>query len=359
MELQFWQGGVMDKAVIWFGIFCKRQVKRPFFMILLVMIPLLAYGIGKLEQKDESGISIAVCVQEEGLAEEIAAILYKKEGAFSFYSSENKEELMNDVASRKAECGFVFAEEFEEKLDRGNFKRSITIYTAPSTVLSSLASEVVYSALIQQYGKNILVNFVRNSEIFEIINLEGNEGRSEMLYDQYYSDGSTFSFAFEEFRTGTELETKKKATFPVRGIVAVYLLVVGAFAGVSLCMDEANGLFVTLKCRERHFCALASMLAPVSMAACSGLAALWVTGNMRGVLREITVIVIYSAVIVLVSYLWKKIVGNAVILCSLIPFWAIGSLIFSPVFLEIDMWIPGAEILSRAFLPFYYLQYWS
>lgn len=349
----------MDKALIWFLIFCKRQLKSPFFMILLVLLPFLMYGINELEKKDESGILIAVYVQEKGLAEDIADILYEKNGIFSFYPSESIEELMNDVTSRKAECGFVFAEGFEKKLDLGKFKRSIKIYTAPSTVLSSLASEVVYSALIERYGKSLLLNFVQNNETFKTLNLEEIEMRSAVLYDQYYRDGSTFSFTFEEFHTGTELETKRKTFFPVRGMVAVYLFVVGAFAGVSLCMDEAKGLYVTLKYKEKHWCALASMMAPVAMAACSGLGALWITGSMNGILLEFAAMAVYAAAIVIAFYLWGKIVKHAVVLCSLITFWTIGSLMFCPVFLDITMWIPGIGILSRAFLPFYYLQFWS
>lgn len=344
------------KILIWFRLSCKRQLKRPVFVLLLVLLPVLVYGAGRLEQQDETGISIALYGEDEGITEAIIEKLVSSQGMFTFYKSESKEALETEVASRKAECGYVFSEGLEEKLDSRTFKRSIGVYSAPSTVTASLSTEVVFSAVIEIYGRELLEDYMTSSQLFAEFEAVDVWAETEALYDKYYQNGSTFSFRYETLGRGPEETGTTKAVFPVRGITAVYIFVTGLFSAVMLCADEKRGLFIPVAWPVRVWCKLASMLAPVALASISGFCGLWLSGKLEGTGMEIGAMAVYGLAVVLFGYLMKLLVPNPVILSSMLPFFILGSLILCPVFLDVRQWVPQAEILSRLFLPYYYLK---
>lgn len=347
----------MRKVFIWFWISCKRQSKRPGFLILLLLLPILLYGFRQLEKKDTEGIAIAVYVEEQqGLSQEIADALIKKDGMFRFYQCTSKEEMMDEVASRRAECGYLFYQGLEEKLDRQDMKRCIGVYSAPSTVADALSTEVVFSVLFEVYGKDLLENFTRGNQIFASLDQEEAWDEMELLYEKYRSNGSTFSFAYEYLAETVDADVSSPAVFPIRGMIAVTIFVTGLFSAVMLCEDEAKGLFIPLSYAQKPWCALSSMMAPVFLTGISGLVAIYITGNFSfGFFYEFFMIFGYVLFVVLLAYGLKQVIRNSVVLCSLIPFLAMGSLVLCPVFFDISNWVPGIGALGKWFPPYYYM----
>ena len=98
----------------------------------------------------------------------VADELLSGEHSFQFYLSGSEEELREDVAARRAECGYIFSEDLLEKLESGRFKRSITLVTAPSTAVDKLSSEVVFSGLFTVWGRSLLETYTsREGEVFQ------------------------------------------------------------------------------------------------------------------------------------------------------------------------------------------------
>lgn len=349
----------MSRIFIWFWLSCKRQCKRPAFLLLLFLLPAVLYGARYLEAEDQEGIAVAVYAEEDGLSQDIVDNLLKHDGLFRFYESESEEALQEDVAAKRAECGYVFSKGLKERLDQDDFKRSIGIYSAPSTVAASLSAEVVFAGLMEVYGRDLLEDFVRTDDLFAMLDADKTWAEIEPLFEKRYNDGSTFSFAYQTMDQVPVEQTGKGAIFPVRGLMAVYIYVIGLFAAVTLGMDEKKGLFIPVPSRQRVFCALASMMAPVMLAALSGLAALWLTGAVEQLPKEAGTLFVYVCGVVLFGYVLKRLVKSQQVLVSLIPFLAMGSLVFCPVFIDAGKWIPGVDKAGRFFLPFYYLQFWQ
>ena len=87
-------------------------------------------------------------------------LLARDTGLFSFYPCENEQQVRDHVAARKAECGYLIPENLEQKINSGRFKRSITVFSAPSTMTASLSTEVVFSELAAIRNKDILEDYV-------------------------------------------------------------------------------------------------------------------------------------------------------------------------------------------------------
>ena len=108
------------------------------------------------EEMSEEAISRETASLEKMLLDRLAGMGEEETySIFRFYPCDSEEQLKAEVASGKAECGYVISPGIKQKLDRKEYKRSILVYSAPSTVLASLSTEVVFAALMELYGKDI------------------------------------------------------------------------------------------------------------------------------------------------------------------------------------------------------------
>lgn len=217
-----------------------------------------------------------------------------------------------------------------EKLDSGQYRRSILVYSAPSTVTASLSTETVFAALMEIYDRELLTGYVAKESLFDSLGAPGSQAREESameagaLYDKWLGNRSTFRFEYSfqgqdgaAALAGTE---PQETVFPVRGIVAVYVFVTSLYGAVVLCGDEERGLFLPLSYGYRTPCRIASMAAPVAMAAISGLMALWASKSLTDPVKEIVAMAGYCMAVTAVSWLLKVICRRPQVLCCVIPF---------------------------------------
>ena len=345
----------MNKMGLWFYLSLKRQTKRLFFLLLLLALPAGLWLLREAERPEEDAIAIALYAGESDWNRRVADELLSGEHSFEFYLSGSEEELREDVAARRAECGYIFSEDLLEKLESGRFKRSITLVAAPSTAVDKLSSEVVFSGLFTVWGRSLLETYSREGEVFQ-----GEKEvwkRLEPMYDHYLENGSTFAFQYEtEGRTQLGKPSMKQ-TFPARGLTAVFIFVMGLTAAVTVCEDEKRGLFSTLSGLGREAAVFSCLAAPVFLSCVSGFAALAAAGQLSSsswILEGIRLIV-YGGMCTLFSWGLCRIVKNPLAVACLIPFFASASLILCPVFIELSMFFPWASAAAKFFLPYYYL----
>lgn len=364
----------MKKVVIWFLLSCKRYVKRLSFLVILILFPAAMLAAGGIQEMEDDGIRIAISVQD-GPDNELGARLAgnlvnrplsEEAGMFQFYECKDEEQVKDEVASRRAECGYVIFGQLQEKLESGASKRSIGVYSAPSTVAASLSTETVFAALMEMYDRELLMDYTANGELFEPLGEPGSPGRlqaaeqSGRLYDKWLGNGSTFRFVYsfmgQEDMSDDASASLRETVFPVRGLAAVYVFITGMYGAVVLCGDEEKGLFLPLSYGCRTPCCLASMAAPVAMAAISGLLALWAAGGLGALSKEIGSMAVYCLAVTVLSWLLKLICRKPQVLCCVIPFFVIGSLLFCPVFVDAGRYLSIFDQVGRIFPPWYYLQ---
>lgn len=217
----------MRRIWMWFYLSCKRHVLKGAFLVVLMLLPVGAFWIYCMQNKEQGGIRIAVCREkeedqrketgsslgqgtktrqagnEEGgeLEQKLVAALTGRpadEGLFQFYECENERQVREEVASRRAECGYVIGAGLKERLDRKNYKRVIRVYSAPSTIAAYLSSETVFAALIELYDRDLFVQYIQkvgDNEAWE--HPDQLAKRAGQLYDQWLGNGSTFHFTYE------------------------------------------------------------------------------------------------------------------------------------------------------------------
>ena len=362
----------MNTILCWFFLSCKRYLRKLSFLLILLALPAGTYLIRGLEEKEGQEVRIAVCTEGEDRKEkpqipleiQLKNVLVDEESnlsraLFRFYECENEEQVKAEVASRRAECGYVISKDLRDKLDKKNYRRCIRVYSAPSTVLAELSTETVFAALMKLYDKEIFLDYITEAEQLpqqmadQLIETAGN------LYDKWLSNGNTFRFEYHDINTNGQILEENVETFtvfPVRGLVAIYLFIVGLYSAVMLEYDEKMGLFVPLCPQKQWLCRLAVLGAPVFLAALSSLGALKTGGCFLEFEKEIVAMGIYCLGICLFSFTVKVICRKPQIICCMIPLFLVGSLIFTPIFIDIRQFFPEWGWIEKLFLPSYYLR---
>lgn len=365
----------MINILTWFFLSCKRYLRRLAFLLILFLFPVGAMAFQRVEAREQNQVRIAVCSEdrEEGsLGQVLAQKLLEysetsgRDGMFEFYLCDTAQAVEEEVTTRRAECGYVIYEGLRERLDDRDIKRCIGVYSAPSTVVDRMSTETVFSLLIEMYDQILLERYVAGGAAFD--GLDGQEGARERaaveageLYQMFLDNQSTFHFEYETAAVSAQgaseaRESAYESVFPARGLAAVYVFTTGLYGAVTLCQDEKRGLFLPLPGRLRGACRFASLAAPVALSALSGLAALWLSGGMGAPGRELALLGLYVLAVAAFSCALKGLFRSGPVICCLIPFFIIGSLIFCPVFLDTGRLVPEVEKAGRLFLPYYYLR---
>lgn len=344
----------MNKVLLWFFLSCKRQLKRPFFLILLLLLPLGLHMLHKAETQSSDKIAIALFTEGNPWNEKVASELIAGDHSFDFYLCETREELSADVAAGKAECGYVFSEELRDKLKDGTYKRQITVVASPSTVAEKLASETVFAGLFRVYGRELLKEYSETGEAFAGFSGDAWAGL-EPLYDNYLENGSTFSFEYAAIDGSAIQNDSVKAVFPIRGIMSIFIFIMGLAVAVTACEDEKRGLFAALAGRKKAACVIAQLSAPVVFTCGSAFLCLMLTGTLNGWGKEIIALILYGAVTVIFSYLLLRVVKNTLLLAGFIPFFIIACLIACPVFADLSAFLPILKVIRLFLPPYYYL----
>ena len=90
----------------------------------------------------------------------------------------------------------------------------------------------------------------------------------------------------------------------------------------------------------------------------SGLLALFFGGILKSGIPgifQITELILYTAAAGVYAWILKLLVRRSSVLLCLIPFFLMGSLIFTPVFVDIGRFVPSIRWIGRLFLPYYFL----
>lgn len=357
----------MRQWIRWLFLSWKRLLKRPFFLLFLFLLPIGTILVRQTEQADDGTIEIALFIDGDPWNEQVGKVLTEAEGAFRFYLCDTREELEDDVAAGRAECGYSFPAGLRERLNERDYKRAIRVTVSPATVIADLASETVFAGLFEVYGRELLKDYVENGEVFSEAQTDEAAGADfdsgvhevwatvEMLYDRYLEDGSTFAFEYETIGSDASEPPQMQAVFPVRGIGAVFLFVMALAAAVMSAQDEERGLYRAVSGGRKWGYQLVSIGAQVGICCLVFGICMIAAGEWRETVPEIMRLLIYGTATVLVSGGLLRLLKKPVVLAGLIPFFILGSLVVCPVFVDLSIYVPIVKVMRWMFLPWYYL----
>ncbi|MDE6606329.1 MAG: hypothetical protein K2K54_01030, partial [Lachnospiraceae bacterium] len=140
------------KAMKQLGIYAvsiwKRMWRTFGYPVIFFLVPAVLVLLSSMTEQETVQIMAAVYLEtsdgegtdgignkqeEAAFIEEAAERLSEREGAILFVFCDSEEEVQVQVASGKAQCGYVLSDDLMERLKEGRYTRSIKSYKSPSS----------------------------------------------------------------------------------------------------------------------------------------------------------------------------------------------------------------------------------
>ena len=340
------------RVFLWLMMLNKRLLKKISFLIILCSIPLLVLGVN-LMAKQESGILRVILCQEDAddLSEKIVSQLLDMKSALSFVEVETEEEAIRLVQANKADAAWIFPEDFEGVM-KTYFQEGIwdepliRVVEKEDNVMLHLSREVLFGGLYSSITYTVYEQFVR-TEV-----LDGAEVSDEELWESYQKtnmEENMFVFSYLDGETA-DMGTSYML-YPVRGLLALVIVLCSLALGLYFMQDEQNGIFIRLPLNRTVWGSVLYQMPGLVDVGLVVLLALFFSGVAIGLLTELGLMFVYLWMVAGFSDLVRRLCKKQVRLGALIPMLVLVMLAVTPIF----MGAPNMKWLQLLLPPYYYI----
>lgn len=333
---------------LWYALLTKRLLKRPAYLAVLLLVPLFALAIALFSRQDSGVLTVALCVEDpaDPVAAAAAERLLDSDSILRCVPADSAEAAMETVRAGRADAAWIFHADLEKRL--GDFIRYgkggfITVAEREDNIFLKVSREKLYAALYPELSFALFRNYAENEL--------GITGLSEQELRSYYHSG----FSAEElirfaYVDGSELDTGGSyLTAPLRGILALLLLLSGLASGMYCYREEREESFVWLPAPQRRMlpvlCHITAMVPP----AAAVLAALALGGVWLGLGRELLSMLLYLPACALFCEILRCLCPREEQYGALIPILTVAILVFCPIFVSMNLGLPLRWLLPPAY----------
>lgn len=240
----------------------KRILCRKMYIAILLLLVVLT-GVYKLLPEKSQSADIKVALYSEDQSDdyqELTAYLEDLNSIYTFYTVDSEDQLLEDVKSGYAECGYVIPDGFFTNYVMGTaWSNPMKLYVTPASTFHAVINETVFSAMVSVCAEDILLHAV-NTPDWNIELAQGLEFYRNSPEVFTIADTTSGEFTFESMIYHINL--------PITEIVTVLLLFSGLLGLLLFLHDKEKKIYVALSSKEllqlRTLCILTSIL-PVSV----------------------------------------------------------------------------------------------
>lgn len=333
----------MKTFLKWVFFLSKRLYKKATFLVLLLLIPLSALAIKLASAEDSGFVRVALVNEAKGntFSEDLIGDLKSSTRLLRFTEYDTEEDALKAMYGNKVDSIWIFPEELEEKLDRYVESESgkdsfIRVWQKEDSVVNRMALERLSGTVYPHLSRRIFLHYIRNSDRFDLNDLTDEELFS--YYDQFYSEDPLFFFGYPD---GGIVESGKETvhflTAPVRGMLAVIVMLCGMAAAMLFLQDEKRGVFAWAKPSSRVFISIASQLTAVAGTAIMMFLAVLFLGANVSLLREIGILLLFIFNATLFCTVLQQGIRRIHVLATAVTILTVLMLIVCPIFFDTKM----------------------
>ena len=352
----------MKRMGMWLLLMTKRLMKKPSFVIILVLLPVILLMYRFIIRQDQGTLRACLYVREgsDGLAEQVADALVKADFAAKFYRVSSEDELYSDVIAGRAEVGYVLPKDLGQRFFLKNWGGAIRMVVSDTSQYAAFVNEFVTVKLYSESMEDMLADYLLNRSGLEFDEQQIRSVIRENLKKQA-ERGSVIELHYRDFYTNEEVSKEEVLaenylTKPIRGTVALFVLLAGLAGLVFWFQDNAEGRFKVMSYEKRPVINYGSLLLPTLLAGTVGLVCIFIAGLAGNPLFEIGLMLLYCVFIAGVCELIRMAVPSVNAICAAIPILAIGSYLCCPIVLDLKKTVPVVTYLRKILPPDYYLQ---
>ena len=336
---------------LWYWLLTKRLVKRPAYLAVLLLIPLFAAAITLFSRQDSGAVTVAVVLEEPSDPVASAAVehLLRNESILRAVPVESAEAAREEVRSGRVDAAWIFTPGLSSGLD--DFAHygtggHVTVVQREDNIFLMVSREKLFATLFSDLSFALFRNY--------LVNVMGIENATDAELRDYYDSGFTSEeLVHFSFVDGTEVVTDGSyLTAPLRGILALLLLLSGLASGMYCYREERDETFVWLPSRQRRvlpvLCHITAMLPP----AAAVLGALALSDIWLGLGRELLTILLYLPCCAMFCEILRCLCPREEQYGAMIPILTVAILVFCPIFVSMNFGMPLRFLLP----PAYYLR---
>ncbi len=344
----------MKRILLWWGKLTKRLYKKPTFLLILVLIPILTFGYGVAAQEDSGMLTVvlaredddpmAVAVMEE-LSQSSELILFKTASA---------EDAQAQVEAGKADAAWIFTKNMQQKVYEFIAKRSlwnsfVRVIERESNVPVILAREKLSGAVFESCSRAMYLQYLREN----VPELDSTSDETLFgYYDAMAVEGNLFEFAtVDGSQPAQKAEDASYLMTPVRGLLAVVAVLCGLATAMYYTADRTRGTFAWISENKLFFVELGCQMVSLLNVCAVTLLSLWAVGQTVGIIRELLQMLLYAMSVALFAMLMRKVFGGLRGLAVALPLLVVVMLVVCPVFFDLG----ALRELQYLFPPTYYI----
>ena len=352
-----------NKGLVWTWLLTKRLYKKWTFLLLLALIPALVLGYGLVDKGDAGVLTIALSCQdwEDEAAEEMVEILQRGSQLIRFQVYPTEDAAEDAVKSAQADAAWIFLEGTRERLEAfahgfSNRDAFIRVVEREASVSTILAREKLSAAAYTQVGEALYVRYLRE-------NVPALEGVSQEEFLEYFRqvnlNGQLFTFASQ----GRDTNSREASylTAPVRGLLAVVVVLAGLAGAMYYQQDKAVGTFARVPENRGFLLEMGCQLLILTNVLGASQVALVLTGDTRGFWPEAGAFVVFLFACLGFSMLLGTLLPRRNAMAVALPVIAVAMLAVCPVFFDLgflrrfQLLFPPTYFLRGLYQPQYLL----
>ena len=316
----------------------KRLLKKKSYIAMLLVVPLMVLLMNAMSSADAGLMTIGVYIPgTDESSQYLMETLESDQGNLRFVIYDDEGLLRKDVERQQLSEGWICPKDLDSAISgmasKGKTNNKIQILIRETGLTHMLGREVLCSRIYPIIARQMAINYVSE-------NVYGGNPSEEQLqhiletYDNYGINGNLFEMGYID-EAGTSEEEVSYLMMPLRGILALWLLLLAIAASMYYLEDEANGLFVWWKARADVLRDFLYYIVIMTIPTVMVLLGLKIGGVFTTFGREIVAIILYDITVIALASIFREVISSIKGLGIITPIFIMASAILSPVFIDL------------------------
>ena len=329
----------MKRIGLWAWMLSKRLYKKATFLLILLCIPVLVFGYGSVADQDSGVVTIALSCEDprDPVAAGIMEGLLGSSRVIRFVSYPSVQEAEHAVRTGKADAAWLFRQNMQQAI--ADFVQSksprdalVEVVLRESSLILSLTQEKLGGALFASCAKPFYLDYVRK-HVPELDSLTDEE--LSVYYDSVNQSGELFSYGEDVSPLKSGEATQSFLKSPIRGLLAVVIVLTGLATAMYYIRDDSNGIFAWMSGGKRSFAEFGYQAISMFHVIVVSEVALFLTGLQTDLWRECVVSLLFGFGCIGFSMVLRMVFPTLRSLGMLLPLIVIAMLAICPVFYDL------------------------
>lgn len=341
----------MKKALLWFRMLSKRLFKKGTYLCLMLLIPLLV-TVFAAGAKEESGMVHILLAQEDPQDAFSTQIVEDLLGSSEMilFTRTTEEEALQQIKAGAADAVWIIPGNLQTHLASifwgdGQDYPPIRVIEQAENALLRLTHEKLSSTVYKYWAEEMYLQYLQSlaPEAAQI-------SRQELMEFYHSSPVSGTLFAYTDIY-GNDRSDSSYLVTPLRGLLAVLVVLCSVVSALYYRRDTDRGLFSTVSFRYRPFIELGYQLTSVFYMALAVLISLIVSGLTGPWWAESILFILMCFGCTLFGTVLSALTGGRHITAALLPVLLILMLAICPIFYH----LPELRFFQFLFPVTYYI----